>query len=200
MMDYWLGTSKSPQESIRKAIELAQKSIAVDDTRAEDHALLSVLYCMVKEWDKAIAEGERGLALNPSGASVRAWYAYALNLAGRSDEAILLFEQAIRLNPFGPSRYFLNYGHALRVTGRFEEAVTAYKKALQREPNNFFAHVNLAATYSMMGREKDAQAEAAEVQRLNPKFSVEKWAKVIEYKDQSEAEKIVAALRKAGLK
>ena len=41
MMDYWFGTTKSPQESIEKAIELAQKSLAVDDSRAEVHALLS---------------------------------------------------------------------------------------------------------------------------------------------------------------
>ncbi len=108
MMDYWFGTSKSPRESIKKAIELAQKSLAVDDSRAESHALLGQLYCLAKEWDKAIAEGERGVALNPSGADVKYWYAATLTYAGRAEEAILLFEKAIRLNPFGPSRYFLS--------------------------------------------------------------------------------------------
>ncbi len=114
MMDFWFGTGKSPRESIKKAIKFAQKSLAVDDTRAESHALLGQLYCLAKEWDKAIAEGERGVALNPSGADVKYWYAATLTFAGRAEEAILLFEKAIRLNPFGPSRYFLSYGHALR--------------------------------------------------------------------------------------
>jgi len=199
MMDYWFGTSKSPRESIDKAIKMAQKSLDVDDSRAEVHALLGQLYCLRKEWDKAIAEGERGVALNPSGADVKYWYAATLTYMGRSEEAILLFEKAIRLNPFGPSRYFLSYGHALRATGRFEEAVSAYKKALQREPNNFFAHLNLCATYSMMGLEKEARAEASEVLRLNPKFSLDYLAKVSGFKDQSEIEKIITALRKAGL-
>ena len=187
------------EESIKKAIELAQKSLAVDDTRAEVHALLGQLYCLRKEWDKAIAEGERGVALNPSGADVKYWYAATLTFAGRAEEAILLFEKTIRLNPFGPSRYFLGYGHALRVTGRFEEAVSAYRKAIQREPNNFFAHINLAGTYSMMGLEKEARAEAEEVLRLNPKFSLDFLAKVSGYKDRTETEKIITALRKAGL-
>ena len=200
MMDYFLGTTKSPRESIEKAIELAQKSLAVDDSRAEDHARLSLLYSLRKEWDKAIAEGERGIALNPSGADVQHWYAATLTFAGRPEEAIFLFEKAIRLNPFGPSRYFLGYGHALRDTGRFQEAVSAYKKAIKREPNNFLAHLNLAATYSMMGREKEAQSEAEEVRRLNPKFSVDYYAKVSPYKDQTETDKIIDALRKAGLK
>jgi len=200
MMDYFLGTTKSPRESIEKAIELAQKSLAVDDTRAEDHARLSLLYSVRKEWDKAIAEGERGIALNPSGADVLHWYAATLTFAGRPEEAIFLFEKAIRLNPFGPSRYFMGYGHALRDTGRFQEAVSAYKKAIKREPNNFLAHLNLAATYSMMGLEKEAQSEAEEVRRLNPKYSVDYWAKVSPYKNQTETDKIIDALRKAGLK
>ena len=199
MMDYWFGSSKSPRESIKKAIELAQKSLAVDDTRAESHALLGQLYCLAKEWDKAIAEGERGVALNPSGADVKYWYAATLTYAGRAEEAILLLEKAIRLNPSGPSRYFLTYGHALRATGRFKEAVSAYKKALRREPNNFFAHLNLASTYSMMGLEKEAGAEAKEVLRLNPKFSLDYLKKVSGFKDQSERDEIIDALRKAGL-
>jgi TolB-like protein/Tfp pilus assembly protein PilF len=194
-----LGTSKSPRESIKKAVELTQKSLAVDDSRAESHALLGYFYSLRKEWDKAIAEGERGVALNPSGADVKYWYAATLTFAGKPEEAILLFEKAIRLNPFGPSRYFLSYGHALRYAGRFEEAVSAYKKAIQREPNNFFAHLNLAATYNMMGLEKEAQAEASEVLRLNPKFSLDYLAKVSGYKDRTEIEKIITALRKAGL-
>ena len=199
MMDYWFGTGKSPRESIKKAIELSQKSIAVDDSRAESHALLGYLYSLRKEWDKALAEGERGVALNPGGADANYWYAATLTYAGRPAEAIILLEKAIRLNPFGPSRYFLSYGHALRYAGRFDEAVSAYKKALQREQNNFFAHLLLAATYSMMGLEKEAQAKASEVLRLNPKFSLDNFAKVLGYKDQTETEKIITALRKAGL-
>ena len=58
----------------------------------------------------------------------------------------------------------------------------------------------LAATYSMMGREKEAQAEAAEVLSINPKFSLDFWAKNSALKDQSEKDKLIDALSKAGLK
>ena len=59
------------------------------------------------------------------------------------------------------------------MTGRFEEAVSAYKKAIQIAPDRFDDHFDLAAVYSMMGLEKEARAEAAEVLRINPKFSVD---------------------------
>ena len=85
-------------------------------------------------------------------------------------------------------------------TGRFEEAVSEYKKALQRSPDNFIAHVGLTATYSMMGREQEARAEASEVLRINPKFSVDSYAKRLTFKDQSATDKYMDALRKAGLK
>jgi len=52
----------------------------------------------------------------------------------------------------------------------------------------------------MLGKEKEARAEVAEVLRINPKFSVEYLAKILPYKDRSESDKIVNALRKAGLK
>lgn len=86
------------------------------------------------------------------------------------------------------------------MTGKFEEAVAAYRKAIQRAPDNILAHISLAATYNMMGREKEASAEAAEVIRTNRKFSLDLWAKRQLYKDQSEIDKLVDALRKAGLK
>ncbi len=52
----------------------------------------------------------------------------------------------------------------------------------------------------MMGRDKEARAEAAEVIRINPKFSVEYLAMILAYKDQSQKDKLINALRKAGLK
>ena len=86
------------------------------------------------------------------------------------------------------------------MTGRFKEAVLAYKKANQLAPDRSDTDASLVVTYSMMGREKEARAEAAEVLRINPRFSVDSWAKVSLFKDQSETDKVVNALRKAGLK
>ena len=200
MMDYWLGSTKSPQESIEKAIELARRAIALDDVYAQPHGLLSFLYSIKREFEKALAEGERAVALDPNGADVYAWYAMSLTFAERPEEAIPLFQKAIRLNPFGPAWYFFNLGSALSLAGRSEEAVSAHKKALQRSPDNLLAHVLLATTYSMMGREKEARAEAEEVLRINPNFSLDYFAKALPFKDQKVINKLIDALHKAGLK
>jgi len=199
--DYLLGSTKSPRESLEKAIELARKSLALDDSNANVYGYLGILYMRKGEYDKAIAEAERGVALDPTGADARRSYGNVLLHAGRPEEAIPLLQEAIRINPLGPAPYFFALGTALRITGRLEEAVSAYKKILRRAPNSVSAHAVLAATYVMMGREQEARVEAAEVLRINPKFSLENYARNnLPFKDQSEKDKVINALSKAGLK
>ncbi len=101
--DYYLGNTNSPRETLEKAIELAQKAIAMDDSLSGPHGLLCALYTAKREYDKAIAEGERGVALNPGGTTELLTYAASLCYAGRPKEAIQLFQKAMRLNPFSPT-------------------------------------------------------------------------------------------------
>jgi adenylate cyclase len=124
----------------------------------------------------------------------------SLIFAGQSEEAIAVLQRAIRLNPLAESTYFLHLGHAYLATGRVEEAVLEYKKALQRAPDNFFAHLALTAAYSGMGLEQEARGEAAEVLRINPKFSVDAYAKRLPFRNKSAIDKFSNGLRKAGLK
>jgi adenylate cyclase len=199
-MTYWLGPVQSRRESIEKGIEMAQKALAMDDSIAIAHSFLGMFYSLRREYEKAIAEGERAVALDPGGSTAHMFYAMSLYYVGRSEEAIQFFQKAIRLDPVGSTGVYLNFGHALRVAGHFEEAISAYKKSLQREPNNIFAHLGLTATYSITGLEKEARAEAEEVLRINPNFSVDSLARSLPFKEQSMIDSYIGALRKAGLK
>jgi adenylate cyclase len=199
-MEYWLRLGKSLQESIEKGMDLIQKALAMDNSLCDAHCLLSNFYSLKRDHEKAIAAGERAVALEPGGAHAHFAYGMSLNYGGRSEEAIPVLQKAIRLNPLGETGSFLQLGHAYRVTGRFEEAVSAYKKVLQRSPDNIFAHYSLAATYIWLGREKEARVEAEEVLRINPKFQLDYLTKGSVWKDQSVVDNLVDALRKAGLK
>jgi adenylate cyclase len=201
--DYWLGTTKSPRDSIDKAIQLVQKALTVDENLAEARGFLVFLYTQNREYEKAIAEGERAVALYPGDATVLYYYAASLHFGGRSEESIPLFKKTIRLNPVGAYFNFLshqNMGNALMATGRYDEAVSAYKVAMQAAPHFQWPHIQLAATYGMMGRDKEARAEAEEVLRINPKFTMEFWEKTALVKDQMLKNRLRNALLKAGLK
>jgi hypothetical protein len=54
----------------------------------------------------------------------------------------------------------------------------------------------MTTVYSESGHLEDARAEAEEVLRINPKFSLKKFEKIV---TGSNKERSIAALRKAGL-
>ena len=85
------------------------------------------------------------------------------------------------------------------MLGQYDEAVVTLKKVLQRQPDSLMAHTFLAACYSSMGRDSEAASAAKEVLRINPRFSVASHAKTLPYKDKTDIDREVAALRKAGL-
>jgi adenylate cyclase len=196
---YWFDSSKPPRENIEKATELLQKTLALDDNSALAHGNLSIVYLQQREYDKAIAEGERAVSLDQGSPWTAFMYAKALVYAGRPEEAIPLLEKAIRLNPLAPSPFYNDLGLAFRLTGRLQEAATLYKKSLERAPKDFWMHAQLAAIYIEMGRDEEARAAAAEVLRINPKFSIELYAKTSIMKDRSVVDKYSEAMRKAGL-
>ncbi len=85
------------------------------------------------------------------------------------------------------------------MTGQYEESIATLKKMMQQAPDNYVVHVYLAACYSSLGRDAEATAATKEVLRINPKFTVESFAKGFHYKNTADSEKLVAALKKAGL-
>jgi adenylate cyclase len=202
MNDFWLDRTKSPQETLEKGYELLKRAVAMDDSLPGPHISLSFIYIFKRDYDKAIAEAERAVVLDPSGSEAYSQYATTLLFAYRPEEAIPMFQKAIRLNPNASTYTFVFLGHAFRNAGRFEEAVSAYKKGIQRAPDFIVAHIGLGTTYSLMGREKEARAEAEEILRINPNFSLDHFSRTAlkSYKDQSAIDIVVNAMRKAGLK
>jgi adenylate cyclase len=200
MMDWRHGWSESPQRSMDRALELAQKALAMDETYAPVHVLLVYIYRNKGEYEKAIAEGERAISLDPNFADAYRHLAGVLCYVGRPEEAIASLEKGLRLEPIPPAFYFYYFGLAYWMMGRYEEAITNYKKALDRAPKYELAQIGLTASYSSAGREEEARAQAAEVLRVNPKCSLEHLAKTIPYKNPVYKERFIDALRKAGLK
>ena len=74
------------------------------------------------------------------------------------------------------------------------------KKVVSFNQNYLPARVSLAICYAELGQEEEARAEAAEILRLMPNFSLEGAKQRWPFKDSAVLERDLAALRKAGLK
>jgi TolB-like protein len=195
-----LGISEDPRLSLKKAMEQVQKAIALDNSLALPHGLLGWIYTLMLQHDKGIAECEEAINLEPNSALAYFRLSLALRYGGRPKEAITACKEAIRLDPIPVSLYYQSLTNAYCLAGQYEEAIAAGKKATSLGPDNLVAHAFLAAAYSLHGREEEARMEAAEVMRINPKFTIDSWAKTIPYKNEADRELTIGALRKAGLK
>jgi len=200
MMDVFLGSSKSPKDSIKQAMELNKKAMALDNLLPNAHSQLGLLYTMTRQQDKGVAEAERGVELNPNSSEAHDLLGMTLTFAGRHEEAIPVLKKAIRLAPFAPSKYYYHLGEAYLLTGQCDEAISACEEAVRRGSNTPTAYRIATVAYSICGREEEARAAAAGVLRINPNFSCDSVAKTLPYKNQADIDLIIGALRKAGLK
>jgi adenylate cyclase len=193
------GWSESPDKSRQTQFELAQKALAIDDSHDGAHSLLAAYYIGTRQYDKALSEAERAVALNPNAFDARMFMGLILGSLGRGEESVLYSKQALRLNPFPGVYVYFALGRAYFMTEQYEESIATWKKALKASPNFILAHILLAACYSSLGRDAEAKAEAKEVLRIDPKFTIESYAKRLEYNDKADIKREVDALRKAGL-
>ena len=122
-----------------------------------------------------------------------------MSVSGSPQEAIPYFEKAIRLNPLDPSAALMGLGDSYRLMGRYEEAIPILNKALQYRPRHFRTLLFLAACYGALGREEEARATVEELLKLNPKFSLERFAKTMLTRGAVK-ERFLENCRKAGLK
>jgi adenylate cyclase len=198
-MDVFYGTTQSPEQSLARAFELAQKAISLDNTNEAAYSVLSFLYATKRQHEKAIAESERAVSLNPNSAESYMRLGLVLAYADRGEEGIPYMQNALRLNPFPSCNYFSNLAIIYCASGHYEKAIEAAKKALQCEPNTPFPYTTLAISYIRLGQEEEARAASAEILRINPRYSLERFAKVSPF-TQSLTGRMIEDLRKAGLK
>ena len=198
LMEIVFQWNQDPQTQ-EKLFALGQKAVTLDDSQPAAHETLALAYLGKKQHAQAIAEAEKAVALDPNYADAYVTLAEILTFAGRPAEAITLVQQAMRLNPRYPAHYLWALGHAYRLAGQPEEAIVALKRVLMRNPNHLTAHLLLATIYGEAGQEKEGRAEAAEILRISPNYSLETVKQRIPYKDPAVLERQLAALRRTGL-
>jgi adenylate cyclase len=202
--EVWLGTSKSPQESLKKAIEMANKALALDGSDGIVSSCLAYLMAMTRQYEKSVAYAEKALALNPNSYMVLMNAGSAFLYADRPDEAIPLLLREQRLNPFAPAISPMILCWAYRAAGQYDQALEQAKKAVARDrkqaDRDFGPQVALAGAYMLTGQEAEGRSAAVEVLKISPKFSLDRYARTLPFKNRSKVDIEIAALRRAGLR
>jgi adenylate cyclase len=187
-------------QTLEQVLEAAQRAVALFDSLWAAHMNLGYVYLWQTQYEQALAELERAIALDSNEAWSYAALAEVLSRVGKPEEALRMAEQALHRRSLVAGEHLSSVGAAYYLAGRPEEATAPLKQYLSHYPNILGAHLTLAAVYSELGKETEARAEATEVLRINPKFSLEVHKERVPVKDPALLERHLAALRKAGLK
>jgi tetratricopeptide (TPR) repeat protein len=195
----WVWQWSQDSRALERALALTQQAIVLDASLPWIHRVVSAVYIWNKQPAQALAAVERAIALDPNDADGYVTLAEVLNYAGQPEKAIGLVEKAMRLNPQNRGWYVVILGWTYQLLGRHEKAIAALKNVIGHAPNHSGLRALLAVSYSEGGREEEARAEGAELLRLNPNYAVEVERQRLPYKDPAVLERVLAALRKAGL-
>jgi tetratricopeptide (TPR) repeat protein len=196
----WIWQWSADPQALDRAVTLIQQALALDASLPSVHGRLSRVYVWKKQHAEALAQAERAVALDPNDAEGYLRLAEVLNFAGQPETALEWAEKALRLRaPLPGGEYFAVVGWTYQLLGQYEKAIAPLKQAIGYAPQHPGFRALLAVSYSEVGREEEARAEAAALLRLNPHYSVEVDRQRRPYKDPAVLDRHLTALRKAGL-
>ncbi len=195
------GWSESQEESLLRAVELAKKAQAMDDSDPMIHALWGAIYLRQGRYDQAIAAGKKSVALGPNQSFPHLLLGMYLSHTGKYKEALPLVRKAMRLNPYYPSVYLELLGGIYYLLGDHEEAVEAFKMLVIRKPQGIVGRQGLVMAYIRLGWKEQARTEMVELLRIFPEYSLEAYRKQAHSMriDPAVVESDIKALRETGL-
>jgi adenylate cyclase len=194
-LDWFYSWSPEPEQSLARAVELARCAVELDRLDARGFNELGFSYLYMKRHEESLAEYARAIALNPNDADILAEYADALAYASQPQKSVELLERAMRLNPYYPDWYLWNLADAYCTMGQPSEVIGT----VRRMQNPDEGRRMLAASFAELGMMDEARAEAKEVLRLHPEFTISRWRHRPPYRDAAILERFIEGLRKAGL-
>ncbi|MCH8888570.1 MAG: tetratricopeptide repeat protein, partial [SAR324 cluster bacterium] len=196
--DAFRGWSPSPEQSLKTSEELVNKALALDENNAEAHGCLAVNHLIKREYDQAIVEGERAVALGPNISDGLIYTGMIYYFSGRFDEALAMINRGMRLCPIYPPFYLALLGQTLNLLERYDEAIGAYQQSADLEPEYPTPHFGLAVVYGALGQTEAAQRAAEAFHRASPNLtSLQEYARRHPFKDPAYNQRWIDALKKA---
>ncbi|MCZ6446636.1 MAG: tetratricopeptide repeat protein [Alphaproteobacteria bacterium] len=101
-------------------------------------------------WDRAIADYDEAIRLNPDLAETFNNRGNAYYYKGQLDRALEDYDEAIRLKP-DLARAFSNRGNIYRKKGRFDQAIRDYDEAIRLKPDNAQVFADRGLSYEKKG-------------------------------------------------
>jgi len=210
---YFLETSsdwaEAPRDSARRAFELAQKAVDLDNLDSEAHLILAWGYRRAaSNYDLAASQIDKAIRLNPNDCNNYCFKGWLLTCCGDTDGSIVCANEALRRNPLAPNDCLYTIAVDDYLAERYQQALFVFGQvSTSRYPQ---VHAWMAACYAELGRHEDARKQAEEYLSLAalkparyPAQDIEAWraywARYLPFKNTAQLDTVLDSLAKAGL-
>jgi adenylate cyclase len=184
--------------ALERAHRFARKAVQLDSNLPIAHARFGLVLSFLGQHEQSVAEFEKAIALNPN--FTDSSLGTTLLRAGEPARAIRVIETHMRYDPFYGPLVAGQLGLARYMLKEYAQALPPLRECASRAPNIREAHGWLAASLAQLGRLDEARAEAAEVLRIDPKYTIDgTHRRLALFKRPEDAEHLFDGLRKAGL-
>jgi tetratricopeptide (TPR) repeat protein len=151
-----LGLEAGAKGDVPKQKELYQELARTYPNDERAHNTLAGLLFAQLDYDGAIAEYQKAIAINPRFSQPYNQLGYAYRFLGKLEDAEKTFKKYIELIPDDPNPYD-SYAELLMKMGRFEESIKSYEKALTVDPKFVASFIGIGHDQIFLGRGAEAR-------------------------------------------
>jgi adenylate cyclase len=198
-LDAFRGWAASPARSLELAAQAADPAMKMEDADGQAHAVMGHIHLLRREHEQALQVAEQAITLRPSCANSNAQFGNILYYCGRPADAADRVRQAMRFSPIHPPFFKSVLASSCKELREWDEAVRMAKELVRLKPDDVDARLVLIESCLANGDAAGARQLVDEVHKLQPDFSLQKWAERQPYRDPAVLARIVARLREAGL-
>lgn len=156
----------TPQESMPKAREAARKALELDESLAEAHTDLAIVYFWYDyDWNAAEKEFKRAIELKPDSADAHVYYGWELVSLGRVEEGIAESKRAVEIDSLSVE-VSETAGQNFYYAHQYDLAIEQLRKTLDLDPHYWLAHMLLGLAYKAKGDFPSAVAECEKAREV----------------------------------
>ncbi len=152
-----------------------------------------------QEYEAGLLVARKAVELNPNDGMVLLNAAIAELVGGDLDRSLRLSLRALEIQPEDAHATLNAIGNVYLAKGHYAEALEWSTRAITLNRRYVPTHWSMVAGYVMLDRMDEARDAVAELLKLAPGLTVERFASSGRTLDRSRDEMMVEALRKAGL-
>ena len=182
-----------------EAMRIAERAIAANPDEPMAHYAASVASVIGGNLERASAESQVALSLNPNFALALDSQGVTYMLSGDPLKAISHLERALRLDPASAQQFIHFLGMAYLVAGKYATAAAYFRERIVLVPDSDFSRAFLASALGHIGEIEEARRVWRELLEINPEYSFDRHIGRWPFKNKADADRIREGIAKAGL-